>query len=188
MQKACSNALPTKTDLKRRKIITEDVCQLCSNNQSHPFMFFGIVIFRSVQDIVFSWVDRTKALTSFFDGLVGLIWDRPHLLELFAVTSQYLWSRRNKIRLEENVLPLVRAVTKAKIFLSLYRKFEGIPIKKAQPSMVKWKPPNQHGFKKFFDGGMFQDFGEVGLGVVIRNHEGELMAALSKKKKIPNPP
>lgn len=59
-------------------------------------------------------------------------------------------------------------------------------MKKAQPTMVKWKLPSQHGFKTNFDGAMFHDLGEVGLGVVIRNHEGEVMAALSKKK-IPQP-
>jgi len=33
---------------------------------------------------------------------------------------------------------------------------------------------------------MFHDSGEAGLGVVIRNHEGEVMASLSEK--IPLPP
>ena len=33
---------------------------------------------------------------------------------------------------------------------------------------------------------MFHDSGEAGLGVVIRNHEGEVMASLSEK--IPPPP
>lgn len=30
---------------------------------------------------------------------------------------------------------------------------------------------------------MFHESGEAGLGVVIRNHEGEVMAALSEEKK-----
>ena len=33
---------------------------------------------------------------------------------------------------------------------------------------------------------MFKDTGEAGLGVVIRNHEGEIIAALSER--IPQPP
>ena len=32
-----------------------------------------------------------------------------------------------------------------------------------------------------FDGALFGEFDEVGLGVVIRNSEGEVMAALSEK-------
>ena len=54
---------------------------------------------------------------------------------------------------------------------------------------IKWKPPDLNGFKTNFDGAMFKDTGEAGLarlGVVIRNHEGEIIAALSER--IPQPP
>ena len=37
------------------------------------------------------------------------------------------------------------------------------------------------GVKTNFDGAMFHDTGEVDLGVVIRNHDGEVMVALSEK-------
>lgn len=41
-------------------------------------------------------------------------------------------------------------------------------------------------FKTNFDGAMFHDFREAGIGVVIRKNKGEVMTALSEK--IPRPP
>lgn len=41
-------------------------------------------------------------------------------------------------------------------------------------------------FKTNFDGAMFIDLGEAGLGVVIYNHAGEIIATLLEK--IPQPP
>ena len=54
-----------------------------------------------------------------------------------------------------------------------------------RPTEVKWRSPAQWEYKTNFDGAMFQDTGEAGLGVAIRNHDGEVMAALSEK--IPQP-
>ena len=60
------------------------------------------------------------------------------------------------------------------------------PRQQAHLKAVKWTPPDQHSFKTNFDGALFSDTGEAGLGVVIRDHAGEIIAALSKK--IPQPP
>lgn len=50
---------------------------------------------------------------------------------------------------------------------------------------MKWRLPNRIGYKTNFDGAMFHATGEAGLGIVIQNHEGEVMAALLEK--IPQP-
>lgn len=59
-------------------------------------------------------------------------------------------------------------------------------MKQTRTARAKWTTPNRNGYKTNFDGAMFHDSREAGLGVVIRNHEGEVMAALSEK--IPLPP
>ena len=51
---------------------------------------------------------------------------------------------------------------------------------------IKWKPPDADCFKTNFEGAVFTDTGEAGIGVVIRNSKDEVMASLSEK--IPNPP
>lgn len=48
------------------------------------------------------------------------------------------------------------------------------------------EPPNIHGSKTTFDEAIFQDSSEAGLGVVIRNHEGDVMVALLEKIPLPS--
>ena len=75
----------------------------------------------------------------------------------------------------------------AKRFLSLHQQSGSkSPRKQARQKAVKWTPPDQHSFKTNFDGALFSDTGEAGWGVVIRDHAGEIIAALSEK--IPQPP
>ncbi|XP_065617279.1 uncharacterized protein LOC136062310, partial [Quercus suber] len=50
----------------------------------------------------------------------------------------------------------------------------------------KWEPPSAaRKWKTNFDGAMFSESDQAGIGVVIRNHEGQVMAALSEKIKKP---
>ena len=53
------------------------------------------------------------------------------------------------------------------------------------PSQKHWHPPPQDCFKTNYDEAMFNESDEAGLGVVIRNFEGQAMVALSKKIKKP---
>lgn len=51
------------------------------------------------------------------------------------------------------------------------------------------EPPDQDGFKTNFDGAMFHDLGEAGIGVVIRKNKGEVMSLMTAmSEKIPPTP
>ena len=52
------------------------------------------------------------------------------------------------------------------------------------PCRPRWKPPNQGGVKTNIDGAIFKDINAAGLGVVIRNDRGKVLAA--EKIPIPN--
>ena len=54
-----------------------------------------------------------------------------------------------------------------------------------QPKKPVWKPPSPRQVKTNFDGAIFEDLQEAGIGVIIRNSKGEVLAALSKR--IPTP-
>ena len=58
------------------------------------------------------------------------------------------------------------------------RKAVKLGWKKIQRVRKVWKPPDEDCYKTNFDGALFEE-GEVGIGVVARNHRGKVMASLS---------
>ena len=54
-----------------------------------------------------------------------------------------------------------------------------------EANSAHWLPPLPQQFKANCDGALFQDINRAGLGVVIRNHEGLVMAALAEQVPLP---
>ena len=50
----------------------------------------------------------------------------------------------------------------------------------------KWLPPATTEFKANFDGAWFNESDEVGIGVVVRDSSGQVLATLSEKTKKPH--
>ena len=51
---------------------------------------------------------------------------------------------------------------------------------------IKWKPPDAYCYKVNFEGATIQDIHCAGLGAIIRDHHGYLVAVLSQKIPLPN--
>ena len=56
---------------------------------------------------------------------------------------------------------------------------------KSPTTATKWSPPLGEGYKTNYDGAVFEEAGEAGIGVVVRNGNGEVLAALQKKYLTP---
>ena len=56
------------------------------------------------------------------------------------------------------------------------------PYKDSMEAM--WQPPKPPWYKANMDGAVFSQQKETGIGVVIRDHHGAVVAALSKKIKV----
>ena len=122
----------------------------------------------------------------FFSALVGLIQTKPQLLDLFATIAWSIWCRRNKARLNELVMPVQKIVAEAHHYLAIYKSGNGIMQKKQPQSRTRWYPPPLGRDKTNFDGAVFEETREVGIGMVIRNSAGEVMTSLSKKISLPS--
>ena len=48
-----------------------------------------------------------------------------------------------------------------------------------QPYEEVWKPPPSEAYKLNFDFALFPDLGRTGIGAIVRNEKGEVMAAMS---------
>ncbi|XP_030963981.1 uncharacterized protein LOC115985156 [Quercus lobata] len=96
-----------------------------------------------------------------------------------------IWFHRNKTRVGESARPLDQIASFAREYVHDFKS-----LKKSSPTLRAsapkvWSPPADDGWKINFDGAMFNESGEVGIGVVMRNSVGEVKAVLAEKIKKP---
>ena len=120
--RACSDALPPKSNLVKRRILEEDTCQFCAKEpETISHALWECELLHQVWSTKFNWVDRSRVSNGSFLELVGMIQSKPQFLDLFATTDWSIWCRRNKARLNEPVMPLQRVAVEAHHYLVTYR-------------------------------------------------------------------
>ncbi|XP_065621705.1 uncharacterized protein LOC136064192 [Quercus suber] len=171
--RSCTNSLPSKENMKKRAMPIDPICHLCSReNESVLHALWGCEKVQSVWAQDFGWVDKNKAVSGSFSDLVQLIQEKPHTVLLFSITAWSIWHHRNKSRLQEPSLPLVKIAGFARDYLRSFKTQgfqESHSTGNRHPSQKHWHPPPQDCFKTNYDGAMFDESDEAGLGVVIRN-------------------
>ncbi|KAL0015374.1 hypothetical protein SO802_002443 [Lithocarpus litseifolius] len=106
-------------------------------------------------------------------------------VEQFSVLAWFIWCRKNKSHFKEPCLSpekLFEAAAKALAEFQV-KKAESLP--KQNPAIQKWHPPQTDTYKINYDGAVFTKSNEAGIGVVVRNEKGEVMASLAEKIGMP---
>ena len=70
----------------------------------------------------------------------------------------------------------------------LVDEFSSGKIKEKLPVLPRnqaWSPPREGWYKANVDGVVFRETNSCGIGVVIRNDQGQIMGAMSKKRNLP---
>nr|POF23099.1 putative ribonuclease h protein [Quercus suber] len=120
---ACSEALPTKANLFKRKVVNVKICQLCdSENETTLHALWSCQKKLTVWESSFGWVKKEFPTLATFSDLVTLVGRQQKQLELFATVAWGIWGRRNKIRCDELCLPLERIMDSAASILSDFQK------------------------------------------------------------------
>ena len=182
---ACRNVLPTKQALMRRKIIADPICERCKlvvEDVEHALW--------SCPELDVVWADRV--LWDFkheigFSGVKEMLsWmvERGMSLKLFAFTAWSVWSQQNKVKLHLQFNPLHQVAEQATAMLAQYQETTQTTELQVVSNGIegtRWRPP-QSGFVKVnFDGVVFDNSNSLGVGAVIRNHSGVVMASCAKK-------
>nr|POE69982.1 putative mitochondrial protein [Quercus suber] len=109
-----------------------------------------------------------------------------HLVERFAVIAWSIWYKRNAIRIGSSSLPRTQIHVDALERLNEFHQAQDIPMVSHQPSTpVHWCPPPNSWCKVNFDGAIFQELGAASIGIVIRDHEGKVIGAMSEHIALP---
>ena len=104
----------------------------------------------------------------------------------FATIAWSLWQMRNRIRERQTTWPLVEIGRRAKAMVEEYFDAQKPkPMVTPRPARVHWSPPTENLYKANFDSALFEHLGFTGLGVVVRDGRGNVLAALSQKIALP---
>ncbi|KAL0015448.1 hypothetical protein SO802_002517 [Lithocarpus litseifolius] len=141
--------------------------------------FKSIPLCLSPQPDVLCWANSSSELYTVKTGGSRLSPD------LFAIICWLNCQRRNKTRVWEPILPLTNIAATARDNLREFQSLQHKPHDTPRPRRKVWKPPDTNTCKTNFDRTMFEDLNKAGIGVVVRNSKGEVMAAMSEKIIMP---
>ena len=103
-------------------------------------------------------------------------------MELFIVQAWTMWNQRNTMVHGGQMKDPCWLNRRAADYLEEYRKAqEQLVGSSTTPSEQHWKPPPQNMFKLNFDAAVFTEQQSSGIGAIIRNAKGEVMAGMSAK-------
>ena len=103
--RACSDALPTKVSLQKREVLDNSLCSECQIGDSFHALW-SCEALKSVWLPKFSWLrSRYPQLRSVSD-LLSVILKESARLDVFAMVAWSVWFRRNKLRCNEQSLPI----------------------------------------------------------------------------------
>ena len=182
-----NESLPTLKNLARRKVVQSNVCLNCKKEPKTGFhALWGCENVRVVWGTNFDELRNvTNQFFSFFD-LFRWTLQNKNGAELFITYCQFIWNRRNKLRVKEVVTPLEKIADQAQHFLMEFQQTRSRPTSKKLPKKIIQKPPDPGTLKKNFDGFVFEDLGAVGIGVVVQNSSGTIVVALSELVPCPS--
>ena len=102
--KECTNSLSTKSNLLKRKVLSDPTCHLCGNRAEDAMhALWECETVKLVGGMDFGWVNRFEAAHGTFTELCDRIMTQPRFPEIFDNTAWFMWSYRNKTRLNGNL-------------------------------------------------------------------------------------
>ena len=187
--RACTNSLPTKTNLLRRKISSESLCHQCGkSDEDTKHALWDCEAIKQFWCVDFGWVNRFEAEQGNFLDLFDRMVSKSGKAELFAISARHIWVHRNKTRLKEQAVPLDKIRDTAKTYLELfYASRDSLcGCKPRNPARNRrWQPPKPGEYKLNSDGAMFNESQEAGIGIVVRNSASQVLASLAEKIRKP---
>lgn len=181
--KACSNILPTKDNLKRRRVVLDDHCFIC--NIYVEFVWDCLV----AQDV---WggseqiFQKSQCDGGDFLAVMEYRMERCNIeeLELAGVIACEIWKRRNSVLHGGNFVHPKRLIQEAEELLSQFRRANENNLSQVAETtrtlQVRWTNPPPNSYKANWDAAKNLKEKRIGIGVIIRDNMGPVFAAQCK--------
>ncbi|XP_030924605.1 uncharacterized protein LOC115951568 [Quercus lobata] len=175
---ACRNSLPTKLNLTRKTIIDNSTCdRCCSHIEDALHALWGCSGLDDVWDGE-RWCFRTREWFADFKELCRWIMEHGNSPELFAVQVWHIWHQRNQLRLQQPCCLTKDLKHDAQARWDEIRAINPLPNQVRPGPKPKWIAPPPNTYKINYDGAVLDEENKAGVGVVIRDCNGEVIASL----------
>ena len=175
--------VPTKVALKRKYVDTDLVCSFCGEEAEEDLHLFKLCSITSVFWAVGALglkavrVDATYMREWIMNVMDAL--DEPQR-GMFFVYLWVIWTERNNLVWKDGFFSSVNAVQWAAKLMEDYHKAKPPSVKQKRQGEVKWQCSPSGCLKVNFDGSYRADHDDGGVGVVIRDSNGQCVAARAK--------
>ncbi|KAF5445283.1 hypothetical protein F2P56_034346 [Juglans regia] len=168
--RACSEVLPTMANLKRRKVVKDSICLICK--REHETSGHALWGCSGAQDV---WCQE----------LFGKL-DSEELNEV-AVTMRVIWARRNDVLHGKAFKHPREIIAQARTELSLHNEAMQKDVGANSKNMTRvhiWTKPAVGSLKVNWDAAVQTRMGRIGIGVIIRDHQGLVIGALRANRPL----
>lgn len=181
--RVCRNLLPTRCNLNHRGLKIDVACPVC-----HCAAETMLHCFRDCKVAEKVWkkgrcrleVAGAEALLSFRDELLAGNLNSASAL-LFGMWC--LWYNRNQVSAGKSSRSATDIINSVALLREEWKQTEQDSRKLARRLVVNWSPPRSNTFKVNFDGALIKAQKEAGVGVVVRDGSGFVLAALAAKEQ-----
>lgn len=179
--RACINGLPTMDVISRRGISQSIACHVCGNGaESIDHALLHCDFSSLVWEL---WLENplhTQGFkNSFLDSALFILSHSTlHDLEIFFATAWALWSNRNRIVHKDNGLSPLQVWHMARNVVEDFACSANWDFDFVRPAASNWVLPPPGTFKVNVDGASSEHDGSSSVGVVIRDSNGLVVAAL----------
>jgi len=184
--KACNNILPTKDNLFKRKVVDHTTCPICERDEE--IVLHALWACPGAQDAWGCGPAKLQKLSTnqlSFLNLVEELMDRcdSEEIELGAVLTRKIWLWRNSIVYGGFFAHPVQLFKEAKVSVEEFHRFNdkenGGIVLQENLSLPILKPPPSGILKANWDVAVKAQEGQVGVGIIVRDYEGYVLAARS---------
>ena len=177
---ACRNSLPSKQNLVRRTIIQTSTCDRCSLQAKDSLhALWSCMVLNKVWDGD-SWSFHSNIQFTDFKELCSWILENGKPMELFAVQVWSIWNQRNKLRLNQSCR-LTKDLQKMAVesWNEICRSNLRLNRSSSSPThQTVWTAPALDNYKINYDGALSSANNKSGIGIVVQDCHGEVIASL----------
>ena len=179
--RACQNFLPTKANLYSRGVLDDPTCEACGQTAETSWHLLWDC--RHAREVWSATGIPFYNMGEYYCDFIDLVWYlifRQHvgqdLLELIITIAWCMWYNRNRTRHGPQRHSLNEIINKVAHFTCPQH---------TGPSNTHSVPPSNPWFKINTDASIFKNLSSVGIGTVIRDHAGTIIAALNQHLHLP---